>query len=235
MNAYRAVWTTVWGVLALVGAGATLVLSPGALVFLFVTFAVSGALMTPAVVSDYVQRPLRERRRLTTTGAMVGGTTVSAFVGHAVVLGAGVFALCLLALASSPPAVSAYGRWLRAAPTPSQAQLDAMARGLAYASPDYVPIQPIPELRLLTDEQLCRRWRSSYVALQSAVSAARMMRTVEERQRCLDELERRNATGLAAWLASGARAAGNPLPYISEDCSCRPAINWDELLRGQGL
>jgi len=235
MNAYRAVWTTVCAVLALIGLGVTLVLSPGALMFLFVAFAVGGAMMTSAFVSDYVQRPLRERRRLTASGGLVGGTTVSAFVGFAVILGAGVFVLCLLVLISSPYAVAAYGRWLRSAPTPSSAQLDTLARGLAYASPDYVPIQPLPELRLLTDEQLCRRWRSSYVALQGPVSAARMMRTVEERQRCLDELERRNATGLAAWFASGARAAGNPLPYITEDCSCRPAINWDELLRGQGL
>jgi len=53
--------------------------------------------------------------------------------------------------------------------------------------------------------------------------------TVQERQRYLDELERRNAVGLAAWLASGARVASNPLPYFVRDRTNREAINWDDL------
>jgi len=37
---------------------------------------------------------------------------------------------------------------------------------------------------------------------------------VEQRQLYLDEFERRNPTGLAEWLASGARAAGDPTRFI---------------------
>jgi hypothetical protein len=53
--------------------------------------------------------------------------------------------------------------------------------------------------------------------------------TVEERQRYLDEFERRNSTGLTAWLASGARVASNPLPYLAKSYAERPVINWDDL------
>jgi hypothetical protein len=60
-----------------------------------------------------------------------------------------------------------------------------------------------------------------------------MMDAVAVRQRFLDEFERRNSSGLAAWLASGARAAGNPLPYLTESRVNTPAIDWDELTRGQ--
>jgi hypothetical protein len=56
-----------------------------------------------------------------------------------------------------------------------------------------------------------------------------VLATVEERQSYLDELERRNATGLAAWLASGARVASNPLPYLVVNRTEPPVINWEEL------
>jgi hypothetical protein len=85
----------------------------------------------------------------------------------------------------------------------------------------------------LTDEELCRGWRASYKVLQHQPSAAQMAAAVAERQTYLDELERRNPRGFAAWLASGARAPGNPLPYLTRGWAEQPAINWDELTRGQ--
>ena len=42
---------------------------------------------------------------------------------------------------TSPYAVSAYGRWPRSVPTPS-VQMDAMARALGDASPEYLTFQP---------------------------------------------------------------------------------------------
>jgi hypothetical protein len=65
---------------------------------------------------------------------------------------------------------------------------------------------------------------------QSAGTATNaILATVQERQKYLDELERRNAAGLAAWFASGARVASNPLPYFAQDRANRATINWDEL------
>jgi hypothetical protein len=86
---------------------------------------------------------------------------------------------------------------------------------------------------MFTDEQLCQGWRSSFLALQQQSSSTQMAGTVAERQRYLDEFERRNPGGFAAWLASGARAPGNPLPYLTKNRVKPPAINWDELTRGQ--
>ena len=56
-----------------------------------------------------------------------------------------------------------------------------------------------------------------------------MLATVEERQRYLDEIERRNAEGFMSWLASSARVASNPLPYLVANRRVRSVINWDEL------
>ena len=50
----------------------------------------------------------------------------------------------------------------------------------------------------------------------------------------LDELERRNGSGFAAWLAAGPQAAEDPLPYLNGDRVDAPALDWDELTRGQG-
>ena len=52
-------------------------------------------------------------------------------------------------------------------------------------------------------------------SLEATASRRKFMRIVEERGGYLDELERRNPAAFAAWLASGATAAGNPLPYLS--------------------
>jgi hypothetical protein len=74
----------------------------------------------------------------------------------------------------------------------------------------------MPELRNLDDEALCLAWRRSFLLLDGARSAAERLAVVEQRQQYLDELHRRSPKGLAAWLASGARASGNPLPYVDD-------------------
>ena len=70
-------------------------------------------------------------------------------------------------------------------------------------------------LHALDDAELCRTWRRSFVALQHSRSVARCLEVVRLRQLCLDELDRRHPKQLQRWLDSGARAAGNPLPYLT--------------------
>ncbi|TCC63365.1 hypothetical protein E0H73_13030 [Kribbella pittospori] len=77
-------------------------------------------------------------------------------------------------------------------------------------------ITPAPELSSLGDEALCLAWRRSFRLLETAPTAAERLSVVEKRQQYLDELHRRSPEGLAAWLASGARASGNPLPYVDD-------------------
>jgi len=77
-----------------------------------------------------------------------------------------------------------------------------------------VPTVTPEDLTSLDDESLCLAWRRSFLDLESAATLRQRMAVVDHRQRCLDELQRRSPQGVAAWLSSGARASGNPLPYL---------------------
>lgn len=66
----------------------------------------------------------------------------------------------------------------------------------------------------MTDLDLCRAWRSSYVGLERAGTAASRVRIVRARSVLLDELERRHPAAVRAWLESGARAASGPERHV---------------------
>jgi hypothetical protein len=86
-------------------------------------------------------------------------------------------------------------------------------------------------LELLDDRALCLAWRVSFSGLQRAGTAEQRLRIVDERRAYLDELERRTASGLAAWLASGPRAAGDPSRFVLGNGAAGGAsIDWDTLL-----
>jgi hypothetical protein len=84
---------------------------------------------------------------------------------------------------------------------------------------DQVALAPVAVLELdeafvvhdvMTDEDLCQAWRSSYVALGRATTVSSLLRVVEMRALYLDELERR--AGPAA--LQPPPAPSNPLPPI---------------------
>lgn len=234
MKTYRALWLSVCVPLGVIGAAIGLIVSPAAVVFLFIVVGSVGTLLTFGFVDAYWERDRAGRLWLLAGGALVAGAGVGAFVGYASLLGPGVLLLATLVLAGSPYAVKACGRWFRSFRTPSTAQLDAVARAFAYSSPEFVQFRA-PGLRDLTDEQLCKRWRTSYRASQRQQSSAvKLIAAVAERQMFLDELERRNGVGFAAWLAAGPDAAEDPLPYLNGEQVEAPAVDWDELTRGQG-
>lgn len=91
-----------------------------------------------------------------------------------------------------------------------------LVRARWFTSEDPAP-QEQAEVGFLSDEELCLAWRRSFQLLAAAPSAQARLTVVEERQRYLDELYRRSPEGVAAWLAAGARASGNPLPYVGDD------------------
>jgi hypothetical protein len=69
-------------------------------------------------------------------------------------------------------------------------------------------------LHALDDGALCQAWRRSYVRLEASRAADVRLEVVRLRQVYLDELVRRHPAEVRQWLKSGARAAGNPLPFI---------------------
>jgi hypothetical protein len=235
METYRVLWLSVCVPLGVIGAAVGLVISPGTVASLFIAFAVVGSIMTLFLVEAYWERGTGGRLRLLAGGALVAGTSVGAFVGYAFLLGPGALLLAAAVLAGSPSAVRAGSRWVRSVRTPSAAQLDALARAFDYANPESSRFRPPPELRELTDEQLCRRWRASYKSSpRQQSSTVKFIAGVAERQMYLDELERRNSIGFAAWLAAGPQAAEDPLPYLTADHIDATTVDWDELTRGHG-
>jgi hypothetical protein len=71
----------------------------------------------------------------------------------------------------------------------------------------------------LDDEDLCRAWRRSYLQLDVSAVGVRRLAVVRLREVYLDELTRRHPAEVRQWLASGARAAGNPLPFLRRPVS----------------
>ena len=138
MTTYRVVWLCICVPLGAVGAAVALVRSPEAATLLFAAFGVVGSLLTMCFAPTFGERATGGRLMLLAGGALVAGTSVSAFVGYASLLGAGVLLLAAAVLAGSPYAVKASSRWLRSVRRPSAAQLDAVVRAFAYASPESV-------------------------------------------------------------------------------------------------
>ena len=234
MASHRVLWVSACASLGVIGTAVAGVKSPSAVAFLFVVSGFVGAMLTLCLVNAFCERGTGGWLRLLAVVALVAGTSVGAFICYASLLGPGALLLAAAVLAGSPYAVKVCGRLLRSVRTPSAAQLDAVARAFAYASPEFGQFRPPPQLRELTDEQLCRRWRASFRTSQRQPSAVQLIATVAERQMYLEEFERRNATGVATWLAAGPGSWSEPLPYITGDRLAPPTIDWDELTRSQG-
>lgn len=234
MRVYRWAWLLVCATLVAVGVTVVLFMSAAVLVFLFLSFAAVGVVLTLAEAGEASAAQMSRARRVV-SGGLLAGTLAPAYVGLAVVLSAGVFLMVLLFAASSPYAVSAYARWMRGDSTsPAAPKVPPAARAPRFSAsaPGWAPPPRSPELSRLSIEDLCQAWCASYLLLMersAGTTTNALIATVQERQSYLDELERRNAAGLAAWLASGARVASNPLPYFGRDRVDRAAINWDDL------
>ena len=146
---------------------------------------------------------------------LVASLALPAVAGLIAVL-EGVGLLIVLALAGGSPLVTrrvvSRRRSARATATgrqPAQLPADDLEGLVPTRS-----TEPVGGLESLDDDALCLAWRRSFLVLQSARSDRDRLAVVAQRQRYLDELERRSPQALETWLASGARAAGNPLPFL---------------------
>lgn len=226
MTAHRGPWTVTAVLVALTGALAAYSAWP------FVAFTSAFIWTTLLVaVTTWSYRDEREVPwyRPWQVG-VVAGVAVVALIGWSLLMGfAGVLLVLLVAL-FSPPAlrgVARLARWTRRGtslpkrpdpPEPSSRMAAASAPSTSGSVLDDQPVVRCPATppASMDDDELCWAWRVSYVALQHAPSVSARLGAVQTRQEYLDELERRNPEGLAAWLCSGARAAGDPRPYIVE-------------------
>jgi hypothetical protein len=214
-------------------------------IMLLVLAALTGAAVAMVALADPdgPNRDPRDRRRIVArTTALTAGGTVS-FIGLGTLVGAPTAVLLLVIMAGGSPYAIRHGiRWLSehghltsASPQPPHPDRADDSTMLAIAAilgtdPDQAPKAHVaPDA--LSDEALCRAWRVSFSALQRASSPMQRLRIVDERRAYLDEIERRTAHGLAAWLASGPRAAGDPSRFVLGDGAAgRGRIDWDDLL-----
>jgi hypothetical protein len=142
------------------------------------------------------------------TPAAVGLIAVAKVAGVLVVVILAVTTPALTSLVRARRKVKGDRPVVRPEPTTPRDSATSLADGPAAT--------PAPELSSLGDEALCLAWRRSFRLLETAPTAAVRLSVVVKRQQYLDELHRRSPEGLAAWLASGARASGNPLPYVDD-------------------
>jgi hypothetical protein len=169
----------------------------------------------------------RGRRRLRPVAGIAALSGLAAVAAAGLMAMSGLLGLLMVAVlaVTSPRVWSAMRRWRRSKATrpaiapQSPEQPPETGTGTATIAAarveDPEPLRDVPEEpRLLDDYALCCAWRKSYVVLERPHSPATHLLLVERRQLYLDELERRNPTGLAEWLASGARAAGDPTRFI---------------------
>jgi hypothetical protein len=129
-------------------------------------------------------------------------------------------ALALLTVAAYVVTVGLKANWSagRLARRPTASTPSGTMQSAADDHPE--PVDAVlthDRVRAMTDAELCRAWRRSFVALEGARGTQVRARVVEARQLLLDEVEARHPAGLRAWLDSGARAAGGPDRYIGLD------------------
>lgn len=158
--------------------------------------------------------------------AMLAGVSVTAAAGLIALGGVAGVVVVLMLAGASPHArrVVHSDRWRSWLDVGPEVTTGAAHQG---ADPDSVLVavtaEPLPDPVDLDDTELCLAWRQSFVRLEDCASGPAHLDVVRRREAYLDELQRRNPEGFAAWLASGARAAGNPLPFLgTPTSSARP-------------
>ncbi|TCN32915.1 hypothetical protein EV644_12343 [Kribbella orskensis] len=246
MRAYRIFWLFFCGVLGALGTVAACTWSLSTVMLLFICASLTGGVAAMVVLDpDRETRLPRDSRRIVAVSSILAGAGTMAFIGVGTLVG-GPMAVLLLAItaAGSPYTIDYCLRWLREhghlpSPSPQPNPPDPAERSAGSAPAPTSWIEPGEEAKphvspaSLSDDALCLAWRASFSALQRAGSPAQRLWIVDERRAYLEELENRNARGIAAWLASGARAAGDPSRFVLGDSvPGHPPIDWDGLIHG---
>jgi hypothetical protein len=244
MRIYRVSWLIFCGIIGLLGLIVAFTWSLTVIIMVLVCAVLTGwVVAVVALDPDDTTRPPRDKRRIAARSAGLTGAGALAFIGMGTLLGPPTAVLLLAVTAGgSPYVISRCVHWLREhghlaepAPRPSPPNPDDRTplpppAGIPPVESDGLPA-PRVVLSSLTDDALCLAWRVSFSALRRAESQAQRLSIIEERRAYLDEIERRNAAGLAAWLASGPRAAGDPSRFVLGDGAAgRARIDWNALL-----
>jgi phage shock protein PspC (stress-responsive transcriptional regulator) len=239
VRAYQIAWLGWCGIVGVAGGLAALTWPVSTIALLFVLAALTGAAVAMVVLTPEDNSQLgRDQWRVVLTSTVLAGSGTLALGGIGMLLGAPMAMLVLALTVGGSPYVAR--RWVGRLTDHGRLPPDATAgEQLPVPVPESTihelesAVEPVVEAAELSDDALCLAWRASFSALQKAGSVAERVHVVEVRRAYLEELERRNPPGVAAWLASGARAAGNPARFVLGDgATGRSAIDWDDLIQG---
>jgi hypothetical protein len=217
---YARAWRGAWGLVTAAGVGFSMLeLSPA---MTLVAVALMSACTTTVVL---VVRAPREGATAPPGGARHHTVILGVWLGSGVVAAATFISasppvallLALLALFTAPSMLRrcAWGSLLH----PARAE---HPRGSAVPGASTQSKEPgVPAcdevarlLAGLSPGELCILWRSTFWELKKQHTADECLTLVTLRQSCLDEIDRRDPSGLQAWLESGARASGGPERFL---------------------
>lgn len=177
------------------------------------------AIMVASAAAAMLATDTRELPRMMLIG-LVAGVGLTAMGGLVAVFEVTGLCVVLLVVATCPAVHARVRRvWRSLTATADAAEADPTAEVHSTREDVQLPhhTATLPEdLGSLDDVALCLAWRRSFLLLQAARSVEDRMIVVEQRRQCLEELERRCPGGVEAWLSSGARASGNPLPFLGD-------------------
>jgi hypothetical protein len=219
---YLTWWTRVWLLSSTLGVGLGM-LEWSALVTLIsilIVSVVAGA-VTNALRNEFLTSPGTEpgQRRLVAHSLAVGAGVVGAFAVIAASPTVGLLLVGLAAVTSLPVLARVQPRrnLSRVASTGLKStrsghrKTTSTGGRVAAQNTQSLPVRPVATMSV---EELCTLWRSTFWQLRDETDPDRRARLVGRRQACLEELERRNPSGFAAWLDSGGRASGGPERYM---------------------
>ncbi|MHA7276349.1 hypothetical protein ACX80O_07455 [Arthrobacter sp. Hz1] len=218
METYRKAWTAIWGSVLTIGVVIGLLILPLAGLIWAGIVAVAAALVGVASLrsrqpgeKQNLLRPVAIRTGLI-TAVMVGAAGLMAFLGSMVLV------LALFAAATYPQLICFYHRRLGTVHRP------LVSRATTALPPDQITAPLGPELdrysqpvHQLSDADLCRTWRCTYLVVIRASTAHELNRFGVLRGDCLDELQRRDPAAFAAWIKSGARASSDPEKFFGHN------------------
>jgi hypothetical protein len=208
---YDRIWRVAVVLLAAIGLAAAIVfigLSTNLVAFLLAAVVAGAAALQVGLAQEL---PSADVIRSTPRLAVLGGLLVLAICGFAAAVGLETLVLVGLIVSSSPPVLA------RLRPAGHQA-----AEPLKPQLREDPPPLPTPlflaavarSLCELSDEEICLAWRRSFTRLQGSSTGAQRAAMADVRRAYLDELERRSPEAFAAWIGSGARAAGDPAKFF---------------------
>ncbi len=203
MRLYERAWRGVWSVVAALSVGLA-VLETSAIGVLLVLGLVCALCW---VVRYLLPEALRGPHPLTVA---IGLLTLAVYGRVSLPLDL----LLVLTAGMSSPAVVRRVAHRRAPPPYGETQDDPGPPGPVDDGCALTLPESLGPLRGLDDRQLCRLWRESFWVLRGSGPPGTMLCVVSLREACLDELERRHAEALHAWLDSGARASSGPEKYL---------------------